>query len=239
MPLDDLLAGNRAWAADVVQRDAGFFRRLESLQSPRYLWIGCSDSRVPANEITGTDPGEVFVHRNVANLVVHTDLNCLSVMQYAIEVLGVQEVVVCGHLGCGGVVSALDGQRLGLIDNWLRHVQDVAHEHAGLLESAPAEDRADLLCRLNVVEQVTNVCRTTVVQEALESRQPRARARPRLRARRRRAARPRRQHQQRRRGGRPASRCRSSSRCRLELTLYLRSRVWPRSRRSAAAGEAV
>jgi carbonic anhydrase len=166
MPLDDLLAGNRAWAADVVQRDAGFFRRLESLQAPRYLWIGCSDSRVPANEITGTDPGEVFVHRNVANLVVHTDLNCLSVMQYAIEVLGVQEVVVCGHLGCGGVVSALDARRLGLIDNWLRHVQDVAREHARLLESAPAEDRADLLCRLNVVEQVTNVCRTTIVQEA-------------------------------------------------------------------------
>jgi carbonic anhydrase len=166
MPLDDLLAGNRAWAADVVERDAGFFRRLESQQAPRYLWIGCSDSRVPANEITGTDPGEVFVHRNVANLVVHTDLNCLSVMQYAIEVLSVEEVIVCGHLGCGGVVSALDGKRLGLIDNWLRHVQDVAHEHAGLLESAPAEDRADLLCRLNVVQQVTNVCRTTVVQEA-------------------------------------------------------------------------
>jgi carbonic anhydrase len=166
MPIDDLLAGNRAWAADVVRRDAGFFRRLEALQAPRYLWIGCSDSRVPANEITGTDPGDVFVHRNVANLVVHTDLNCLSVMQYAIEVLRVQEVIVCGHLGCGGVVSALDGKRLGLIDNWLRHVQDVAYEHAALLEAAPADDRADLLCRLNVVEQVTNVCRTTVVQEA-------------------------------------------------------------------------
>jgi carbonic anhydrase len=166
MPLDHLLAGNRAWAAGVIQHDAGFFRRLESQQAPGYLWIGCSDSRVPANEITGTDPGEVFVHRNVANLVVHTDLNCLSVMQYAIEVLGVQEIVVCGHLGCGGVEAALGGRRLGLIDNWLRHVQDVAHEHAGLLQSAPAEDRADLLCRLNVVEQVTNVCRTTVVQEA-------------------------------------------------------------------------
>jgi carbonic anhydrase len=141
-------------------------RRLESLQAPRYLWIGCSDSRVPANEITGTDPGEVFVHRNVANLVVHTDLNCLSVMQYAVEVLGVEEIVVCGHLGCGGVIAALGAQRLGLIDNWLRHVQDVAHEHAGLLTAAPAEERADLLCRLNVVEQVTNVCRTTIVQEA-------------------------------------------------------------------------
>ena len=133
MPLDDLLAGNRAWAASVLAHDAGFFRRLEALQAPRYLWIGCSDSRVPANEITGTDPGEVFVHRNVANVVVHTDLNCLSVMQYAIEVLGVEEIVVCGHLGCGGVAAALEGRRLGLIDNWLRHVQDVAHEHARLL----------------------------------------------------------------------------------------------------------
>jgi carbonic anhydrase len=166
MPLDDLLAGNREWAAGVVEHDPGFFRRLEAQQSPRYLWIGCSDSRVPANEITGTDPGEVFVHRNVANVVVHTDLNCLSVVQYAIEVLGVQEIVVCGHLGCGGVDAALDGRRLGLIDNWLRHVQDVAHEHAGLLARVPEEERADLLCRLNVVAQVTNVCRTTIVQEA-------------------------------------------------------------------------
>jgi carbonic anhydrase len=166
MPLDDLLAGNRSWAAGVLERDPGFFRRLEALQAPRYLWIGCSDSRVPANEITGTDPGEVFVHRNVANVVVHTDLNCLSVVQYAIEVLGVEEIVVCGHLGCGGVVAALDGRRLGLIDNWLRHVQDVAHEHAPLLAAVPAEQRADLLCRLNVVEQVTNICRTTIVQEA-------------------------------------------------------------------------
>jgi carbonic anhydrase len=166
MPLDDLLAGNREWAASVLEHDAGFFQRLEGLQAPRYLWIGCSDSRVPANEITGTDPGEIFVHRNVANVVVHTDLNCLSVMQYAIEVLGVEEIVVCGHLGCGGVVAALEARRLGLIDNWLRHVQDVAHEHAGLLAAASPEDRADLLCRLNVVEQVTNVCRTTIVQEA-------------------------------------------------------------------------
>ena len=136
MPLDDLLQGNRVWAAGVVERDPGFFRRLEAQQAPRYLWIGCSDSRVPANEITGTDPGEVFVHRNVANVVVHTDLNCLSVLQYAVEVLGVEEIVVCGHLGCGGVRAALDGRRHGLIDNWLRHVQDVAHEHSALLASA-------------------------------------------------------------------------------------------------------
>jgi carbonic anhydrase len=169
VPLDELLNGNRAWAAEVVLRDAGFFRRLESQQAPRYLWIGCSDSRVPANEITGTDPGEVFVHRNVANVVVHTDLNCLSVLQYAVEVLGVEEIVICGHLGCGGVQSALDGRRHGLIDNWLRHVQDVAHEHAGLLASAAPGDREDLLCRLNVVEQVTNVCRTTIVQEAWDA----------------------------------------------------------------------
>ncbi len=168
MPIDDLLNGNRAWAAAVVERDAGFFRRLQALQAPRYLWIGCSDSRVPANEITGTDPGEVFVHRNVGNVVVHSDLNCLSVLQYAIEVLRVQEVVICGHLGCGGVHAALDGRRHGLIDNWLRHVQDVAHAYAALLAAAPDDVRADLLCRLNVVEQVTNVCRTTIVQEAWE-----------------------------------------------------------------------
>jgi carbonic anhydrase len=166
MPLDDLLHGNREWAAAVARRDPGFFRRLEQQQAPRYLWIGCSDSRVPANEITGTDPGEVFVHRNVANVVVHTDLNCLSVLQYAVAVLGVHEIVVCGHLGCGGVEAALDGRRHGLIDNWLRHVQDVAHLHGDLLAAASDADRADLLCRLNVVEQVTNVCRTTIVQEA-------------------------------------------------------------------------
>ena len=166
MPLDELLRGNRLWAADVVRRDPEFFRRLVSQQAPRYLWIGCSDSRVPANEITDTDPGEVFVHRNVANLVVHSDLNCLSTLQYAIDVLAVDEVVVCGHLGCGGVLAALDGRRQGLIDNWLRHVQDVAHEHSRLLAATPEIERSDLLCRLNVVHQVTNVCRTTIVQDA-------------------------------------------------------------------------
>ena len=164
--LDHLKAKNRAWAQRKVSIDTDFFRRLERQQAPEYLWIGCSDSRVPANEITGTDPGEVFVHRNVANVVVHTDLNCLSVMQYAIEVLGVEEIVVCGHLGCGGVVAALEGRRHGLIDNWLRHVQDVAHEHSALLASAAEDGRDELLCRLNVIEQVTNACRTTIVQEA-------------------------------------------------------------------------
>jgi carbonic anhydrase len=166
MPLDELLRGNGLWAADVLRRDPAFFSRLAAQQAPRYLWIGCSDSRVPANEITDTDPGEVFVHRNVANLVVHSDLNCLSTLQYAVDVLAVDEVVVCGHLGCGGVLAALDGRRLGLIDNWLRHVQDVAHEHSDLLDATPQPERADLLCRLNVAEQVTNVCRTTIVQDA-------------------------------------------------------------------------
>ena len=168
MPLDELLRGNRLWAADVLRRDPGFFSRLAAQQAPHYLWIGCSDSRVPANEITDTDPGEVFVHRNVANLVVHSDLNCLSTLQYAVDVLGVDEIVVCGHLGCGGVVAALSSRRQGLIDNWLRHVQDVAHEHSGLLAATPEAERADLLCRLNVVAQVTNVCRTTIVQDAWE-----------------------------------------------------------------------
>jgi carbonic anhydrase len=169
VPLDDLLHGNREWAAEIVRRDPGFFRRLESQQAPRYLWIGCSDSRVPANEITNTDPGEVFVHRNVANVVVHTDLNCLSVLQYAVDVLGVEEIVICGHIGCGGVEAALDGRRHGLVDNWLRHVQDVAEEHGELLAAAAQEDRADLLCRLNVVEQVRNVCRTPIVQDAWDA----------------------------------------------------------------------
>jgi carbonic anhydrase len=165
-PHKQLLLANKAWATEILDEDPDFFRRQTAGQKPQFLWIGCSDSRVPANEITGTDPGEIFVHRNVANLVVHSDLNCLSVLQFAVEVLEVEHVVVCGHLGCGGVLAALDGRRHGLIDNWLRHVQDVAHEHAGLLEAAPPERRPDLLCRLNVVEQVTNVCRTTIVQEA-------------------------------------------------------------------------
>ena len=161
-----LLENNRAWAADRVKRDPTFFTRLEKLQTPQYLWIGCSDSRVPANEIVGLDPGELFVHRNVANVVVHTDLNCLSVLQYAVDVLRVRHVIVCGHYGCGGVTAALHGSRHGLIDNWLRHVEDVAAKHAAALSSLPEEGRLDRLCELNVVEQVANVCQTTVLDDA-------------------------------------------------------------------------
>ena len=172
MPLDDLLRGNADWAARTLARDPAFFDRLAAQQAPETLWIGCADSRVPANEITDTDPGEMFVHRNVANVVVHTDLNCLSVLQYAVDVLQVRQVVVCGHLGCGGVEAAMDGDRHGLIDNWLRHVQDVATDHAALLDAAAPEGRLDLLCRLNVVEQVVNVTRTTILQEAWDRGQP-------------------------------------------------------------------
>ena len=166
MPLDDLLRGNADWAARTLARDPSFFDRLAAQQSPQTLWIGCADSRVPANEITDTDPGEMFVHRNVANVVVHTDFNCLAVLQYAIDVLEVEEIVVCGHFGCGGVKAALDGTSHGLIDNWLRHLQDIARDHAALLDATAPERRADLLCVLNAVEQVVNVTRTTIVQDA-------------------------------------------------------------------------
>jgi carbonic anhydrase len=160
---------NRAWAEEISTREPEFFRALARQQSPEYLWIGCSDSRVPATQLAGLSPGEMFVHRNVANLVVHTDLNCLSVMQYAVEVLRVRHVIVCGHYGCGGVQAALEGASFGLIDNWLRHVQDVMWKHAAALEQAgEASARLKLLCELNVVEQVWNVCRTTVVQSAWE-----------------------------------------------------------------------
>ena len=168
-----LLDNNRRWAAAVVAREPDFFARLVAQQAPAYLWIGCSDSRVPANEIVGLRAGEIFVHRNVANVVVHTDLNCLSVLQYAIDVLRVRHVIVCGHYGCGGVRAALDGAKLGLIDNWLRHVQDVRAEHAARL--APITDPgvcADRLCELNVLEQGVNVCETTVVQDAWARGQP-------------------------------------------------------------------
>jgi carbonic anhydrase len=165
--IDHLLERNRAWATGIEQRRPGFFRRLAAQQSPKYLWIGCADSRVPANEIVDLDPGELFVHRNVANVVVHTDFNCLAVLQYAVDVLKVEHVMVVGHYGCGGVKAALEDSAHGLIDNWLRHVQDVATRHAAVLDPLAAkDDRVDLLCELNVVEQVANLARTTIVQEA-------------------------------------------------------------------------
>ena len=164
--LDELLERNRAWAAATVADDPGFFAALAERQSPEYLWIGCADSRVPANEIVGLVPGEIFVHRNVANVVVHTDLNCLSVLQYAVDVLAVAHVVVCGHYGCGGVQAALEDTRHGLIDNWLRHVMDVEEKHADEIASLPETRRLDRLCELNVVEQVANVCQTTIVEDA-------------------------------------------------------------------------
>jgi carbonic anhydrase len=167
VPLDRLLDNNRAWAAERVKRDPGFFTRLEKIQRPEFLWIGCADSRVPANEIVGLDPGELFVHRNVANVVVHTDLNCLSVLQFAVDVLEVKHVIVCGHYGCGGIRAALEPDSHGLIDNWLRHVQDVARAHDAKLSAIPTFDaRVDKLCELNVIDQVQNVARTTIVQDA-------------------------------------------------------------------------
>lgn len=167
MELEHLLANNRRWAAGIRERDPDFFRKLLGQQHPEFLWIGCSDSRVPANEIVGLPPGELFVHRNVANVVVHSDLNCLSVMQYAVDALKVRHIIVTGHYGCGGVRAALLGQRLGLIDNWLRHVQDVLQKHqAEVLGLASEAERVARLCELNVIEQVVNVCQTTVVQDA-------------------------------------------------------------------------
>ncbi|MBA2671038.1 MAG: carbonate dehydratase [Gemmatimonadetes bacterium] len=168
-----LLEQNRAWAAAKVERDPEFFRRLMEQQAPRFLWIGCADSRVPANEIVGLPPGEMFVHRNIANVVVHADLNCLSTIQYAVEVLTVEHIIVCGHYGCGGVLASLDDLRMGLCDNWLRHVQDVRRKHQAELDALPSRaQRLDRLCELNVREQVANVCETTVVRDAWEHGQP-------------------------------------------------------------------
>ena len=168
-----LLDRNRAWSATVRARNPGFFSELAALQAPRYLWIGCSDSRVPANEIVDLPPGGIFVHRNVANVVVHTDLNCLSVLQFAVDVLKVEHVLVVGHYRCGGVHAAYQARPLGLIDNWLRHVQDVASKHTALLERLPDDGtREDRLCALNVVEQVVHVARTTIVQDAWQRGQP-------------------------------------------------------------------
>ena len=167
--LQELIDKNRKWADDIRASDPEFFQKLSQQQSPKYLWIGCSDSRVPATQLVGLSPGELFVHRNVANVVVHTDLNCLSVMQYAVDVLQVKHIIVCGHYGCGGVQAALYNSKLGLIDNWLRHVQDVMQKHEALLASLSEESqRLDRLCELNVIEQVANVSQTTIVQQAWE-----------------------------------------------------------------------
>jgi len=165
--LGHLFENNRAWAAEMTRQDPEFFQRLVRQQEPRYLWIGCSDSRVPANQIVGLLPGEMFVHRNVANVVVHTDLNCLSAIQFAVDVLRVRHVIVCGHHGCGGVLAALRDDKLGLIDNWLRHVQDVKAKHRAQLDALPGEpQRHAALCELNVVEQVINVSRTSILRDA-------------------------------------------------------------------------
>lgn len=167
--LKNLLEMNRAWAESIKAQDPEFFQTLAQQQSPTYLWIGCSDSRVPATQLVGLLPGEMFVHRNVANVVVHTDFNCLSVMQFAVDVLKVAHIIVCGHYGCGGVQAAMQNRKLGLIDNWLRHVQDVMRSHETLLsEIADERERLDRLCELNVIEQVMNVGRTTIVQSAWE-----------------------------------------------------------------------
>lgn len=168
-PLVHLLDNNRAWVASVNAEDPAFFERLAQQQAPEYMWIGCSDSRVPANQITGLAPGEVFVHRNIANVVVHSDLNCLSVLQFAVDILKVRHIIVVGHYGCGGVGAALNGTRVGLADNWLRHVRDVHTKHRTQIDILPTHAaQNDRLCELNVIEQVVNVCLTTVVQDAWE-----------------------------------------------------------------------
>jgi carbonic anhydrase len=165
--LSNLFDNNRAWAAELTRQDPDFFLRLSQQQAPQHLWIGCSDSRVPANEIVGLLPGELFVHRNVANVVVHSDLNCLSVMQFAVDVLRVSHIMVVGHYGCGGVRAALRGEKLGLVDNWLRHVEDVRLKHQEQLDALPTEEQQlNRLCELNVIEQVVNVSQTTVVRDA-------------------------------------------------------------------------
>jgi len=171
--LEHLFALNKAWAAAIQAKDPDFFTKLSKQQSPEYLWIGCSDSRVPANEIVNLMPGELFVHRNIANVVVHTDLNCLSVMQFAVDVLKVKHIIVCGHYGCSGVRDALRCDRIGLADNWIRHVQDVSEKHKACVHAVHGDTgRTNVLCELNVVEQVCNVCQTTIARDAWERGQP-------------------------------------------------------------------
>jgi carbonic anhydrase len=166
------MENNRAWAAQIKAADPEFFSTLAKVQHPRYLWIGCADSRVPANEIVGLKPGEVFVHRNVGNVVVHTDLNCLSAIQYAVDVLRVEYIIVTGHYGCGGVMAAMHNKRMGLCDNWIRHIKDVRARHRKILERCDPQERPARLCELNVIEQVLHVCETTSVQDAWARRQP-------------------------------------------------------------------
>lgn len=169
--LPELIENNRQWASSMTETDPEFFSNLSGKQSPEFLWIGCADSRVPANQIVGMMPGEVFVHRNIANVVVHTDFNCLSVLEYAVAVLKVKHIIVCGHYGCGGVKAASENHHLGLIDNWLRHIRDVRQKHEAVLQVTDESERLDKLCELNVVEQAHNVCHTTVVQEAWDKGQ--------------------------------------------------------------------
>lgn len=165
--LSDLLDNNKAWADRMEAEHPGFFKQLAAQQKPEYLWVGCSDSRVPANEIVGLLPGELFVHRNIANMVLHTDLNCISVLHYAVEVLQVKHIIVCGHYGCGGVAAALGNKDLGLIDNWLRHLKDIGYSNREILSTqADQQARVNMLCELNVQQQVANICRTKVVQKA-------------------------------------------------------------------------
>jgi carbonic anhydrase len=170
--LNNLFENNKKWAANIKETDPDFFSKLSKQQNPEYLWIGCSDSRVPANEIVDMLPGEIFVHRNIANLVIHTDLNCLSVIQYAVEVLQVKHIIICGHYGCGGVKAAMDNQEHGLIDNWLRNIKDIYRYHEAKIDALQDDkEKIDLLCELNVMEQVANVCHTTIVQSAWKAKQ--------------------------------------------------------------------
>ena len=170
--LKNFFDNNKEWAAKIKGSDPDFFKKLSKQQKPEYLWIGCSDSRVPANEIVNMMPGEIFVHRNIANLVIHTDLNCLSVIQYAVEILKVKHIIVCGHHGCGGIKAALDNNEYGLIDNWLRHIKDLYYEHQSEIDIIPNEkEKVKFLSELNVIKQVTNICHTTIVQNAWKSGQ--------------------------------------------------------------------
>lgn len=165
--LGQLFANNKNWASAIEEEHPGFFQSLVSQQSPEYLWIGCSDSRVPANEIVGLQPGELFVHRNVANIIVHSDLNALSVLQYAVDILRIKHVIVCGHYGCGGIIAAMENKRHGLIDNWLCHIKDIYECHESRINKLESEgERTDLLCELNVIEQVNNIAQTTIVRDA-------------------------------------------------------------------------